>query len=165
MTDIPFIKQMSPKKVTILFVFLLIIIGLFIGAILSAGSINRADQRIKEIDSEAEIKPGFPFFGMTLVTINIFLLIGLIYTHVSIFKKTKSKFLIGLILFLVALLIKSLFAYSSIQLLTTATALKDSNLPVFETLGFSVTGFGGIFILYHIFEFFVLSIFLYVSRE
>jgi hypothetical protein len=165
MANIPFMKKMHPKKVTFLFLLTLIIIGLLFGVIFSAGSINRARQRVAELDPEAEIKPGFPFFGIILVTINIFILFGLIYTHILIFKKTKSRFIIGLILFLVALFIKSLFAYTSIQILTIATALRYSNLEVVETLGFTSTGFGGILILYHIFEFIVLSIFFYVSRE
>jgi hypothetical protein len=165
MVDIPFKKQISPKKVSVLFILTLILIGLVVGTILSIGSINRANQRIGEIDPDAEIRPLFPFLGMTLVTVNIFIILGLLYTHLTIFKKTKSKFLIGLLLFLIALLIKSMFAYSSIQLLTIVTALRNSNLPIVETLEFSGTGFGGIFIFYHIFEFFVLSIFLYVSKE
>ena len=165
MVNIPFVEKMNPKKVTILFITTLIIIGLFVGIILSVGSIYRANQRLQELDEDAKIRPGLPFIGMTLVTINIFILIGLIYTHFTIYKKTKSKFLIGLILFLIALFIKSLFAYASIQVLTIATALKYSSIAVNETLGFSGRGFGGIFILYHLFEFFVLSLFLYFSRE
>jgi hypothetical protein len=165
MADIPFMKKMHPKSITIMFLIILIVFGLFFGILLSAGSINRANERLNEIDPEAEIKPGFPFLGSILVTINMFILIGLIYTHISIFRKTRSKFLIGLILFLVALFIKSLSAYNSIQLLTVATALEYTNIEIVEILGFSSTGFGGVFILYHIFEFIVLSIFFYVSRE
>jgi hypothetical protein len=165
MVNMPFIKEMNPKKISILFILALIIIGLCAGIILSTLSIERANQRIIEIDPEAEIQPTFPFLGLTLITINISLLIGLIYTHISIFRKTKSKFLIGLILFLFALLIKSLFAYISIQSLAVTTALKSITFPIIETLGFSVTGFGGILIFYHMFEFFILIIFLYVSKE
>jgi hypothetical protein len=165
MASIPFIKEMNPKNKSILFILTLIIIGLCAGIIFSTLSIDRANQRIIEIDPEAEIQPTLPFLGMTLITINISLLIGLLYTHISIFRKTKSRFLIGLILFLSALLIKSLFAYVSIQSLAITTALENIISPIIETLDFSVTGFGGILILYHIFEFFVLSIFLYVSKE
>jgi hypothetical protein len=165
MKDMPFIKKINPKNVSILLLIILIVIGLFVGAILSAGSINRANQRVKDIDPDAEVRPGLPFLGITLITINIFILFGLIYTHISIFKKTKSRFLIGLILFLIGLFVKSLFACISIQLLTVATALKYSNPAIVETLGFSGGGFGGILILYHVFELFVLSIFFYVSRE
>jgi hypothetical protein len=165
MVNMPFIKEMNPKKISILFILALIIIGLCAGIILSTLSIERANQRIIEIDPEAEIQPTFPFLGLTLITINISLLIGLIYTHISIFRKTKSKFLIGLILFLFALLIKSLFAYISIQSLAVTTALKSITFPIIDTLGFSVTGFGGILIFYHMFEFFILIIFLYVSKE
>jgi hypothetical protein len=165
MVSIPFIKEMHPKKISILFIIVLIIIGLSAGIILSTFSINRANQRIIEIDPEAEIQPMLPLLGMTLITINISLLIGLLYTHISIFRKTKSRFLIGLILFLSALFIKSLFAYVSIQSLAITIALENITSPIIETLGFSVTGFGGILILYHIFEFFILSIFLYVSKE
>jgi hypothetical protein len=165
MVNMPFIKEMNPKKISILFILALIIIGLCAGIILSTLSIERANQRIIEIDPEAEIQPTFPFLGLTMITINISLLIGLIYTHISIFRKTKSKFLIGLILFLFALLIKSLFAYISIQSLAVTTALKSITFPIIDTLGFSVTGFGGILIFYHMFEFFILIIFLYVSKE
>ncbi len=165
MPHIPFMQQISPKKVTFLFLMTLILLGFILGAVLSAGSIYRANQRVQELDPDARVQIGFPFFGMTLVTVNIFIVLGLLYTHVSIYKKTKSSFLIGLLLFLVALLVKSLFAYASIQTLTIATALKDSNIPLLETLGFSGIGFGLIFILYHVFEFFVLSMFFYVSRE
>jgi hypothetical protein len=165
MVTLPIIKEMHPKKISILFIIVLIIIGLFAGIIFSTFSINRVNQRIIEIDPEAEIQPTLPFLGMTLITINILLLIGLLYTHISIFKKTKSRFLIGLILFIIALLIKSLFAYVSIQSLAITTALENITSPIIETLDFSVTGFGGILILYHMFEFFVLSIFLYVSKE
>jgi hypothetical protein len=165
MVNMPFIKEMNPKKISILFILALIIIGLCAGIILSTLSIERANQRIIEIDPEAEIQPTFPFLGLTMITINISLLIGLIYTHISIFRKTKSKFLIGLIMFLFALLIKSLFAYISIQSLAVTTALKSITFPIIETLGFSVTGFGGILIFYHIFEFFILILFLFVSKE
>jgi hypothetical protein len=165
MVNIPIIKEMDPKSISILFLIILIVIGLLVGVVLSAGSINLANQRVKEIDPEAEVDPVYPFLGITIITINIFILCGLIYTHILIFKKTKSKFLIGLILFLSALLIKSLFAYASIQLLAIATELKYSNVAIVENLTFSITGFAGIILLYHMFEFFVVSIFFYVSRE
>lgn len=165
MVTLPFIKQMHPKQKSMLFILVFIIIGLCAGIILSTLSIERVNERIIEIDPDAEIQPMFPFLGLTLITINISLLIGLIYTHISIFRKTKSQFLIGLILFLIALLIKSLFAYVSIQSLAVTTALRSITFPIIETLGFSFTGFGGILIFYHIFEFFVLCIFLYVSKE
>jgi len=164
MVTLPFIKQMHPKQKSMLFILVFIITGLCAGIILSTLSIERANERIIEIDPDAEIQPTFPFLGLTLITINISLLIGLIYTHISIFRKTKSQFLIGLI-FLIALLIKSLFAYVSIQSLAVTTALRSITFPIIETLGFSFTGFGGILIFYHIFEFFVLCIFLYVSKE
>ena len=165
MVHIPFKEKMHPKNISVLFIVVLIIIGLIVGIILSMGSVYRANKRIDEINPNAQLKPGFPIFGMTLVTINIFLLLGLIYTLVSIFRKTKSKFLLGLLLFLFALLIKSFFAYSSIQLIAIASAIRDSNVPVGEILGFSGTGLGAILIIYHIFEFIALSVFLYVSRE
>ena len=89
MADIPFMKKMHPKNVTILFLIILIVFGLFFGILLSAGSINRANERLNEIDPDAEIKPGFPFLGSIIVTINMFILIGLIYTHITIFRKTR----------------------------------------------------------------------------
>jgi hypothetical protein len=165
MVNIRFIKELHPKKTSILFILVLIIFGLCAGIIVSTFSIDRANQRIIEIDPEAEIQPIFPFLGMTLITINITILIGLLYTNISIFRKTKSSFLIGLILFLFALLIKSLFAYVTIQSLTIVSAIQNNSPTILETLGFSVLGFGGILILYHMFEFFVLSIFFYVSRK
>jgi hypothetical protein len=165
MVNIPSMKKMDPKSISILLLIILIVIGLFVGVVLSAGSINLANERVKEIDPEAEVDPVYPFLGITIITINIFILCGLLYTHISIFKKTKSKFLIGLILFLCALLIKSLFAYATIQLLTIAEVLKYSTEASIANLNFSITGFAGIILLYHMFEFFVVSIFFYVSRE
>ncbi|MBN2603479.1 MAG: hypothetical protein JXA91_05060 [Candidatus Thermoplasmatota archaeon] len=165
MGDMHSIMGMHPKTKTFLLITLLIVIGLFVGIFLSGVSIRRARDRIHEIDPEAELKPGIPLFGMTLLTLNIFFLFALIYTHISIFLKAHSKFLIGLILFLVMLLIKSFFAYWSTQLLTIASALRDPDLPLIATLGFSGTGLGGILIFYHIFEFCVLVVFLYLIRE
>lgn len=165
MPDIPFMKQIHPKKITILFLTTLILLGLIFGAIISIGSINRANQRIQQIDQDAQVQIFLPIVGMTLVTINIFIVLGLLHTHFSIYKKTKSIFLIGLVLFLIALLVKSLFTYGAIQIITIASGLQDSGLLLFENLGFSGIGFGSIFLLYHIFELFVLCIFFYVSRE
>ena len=66
MNNIPFIKKMNPKSVSILFLIILIVIGLLVGVIISAGGIYRANQRVKEIDSEAKVKPGFPFLSKPL---------------------------------------------------------------------------------------------------
>ena len=90
----------------------------------------------------------FFYTAKTVVsTINVTLLIFLLLTYVSIYKKTQSEFTIGLIIFSMVLLLNAL----------------TSNPLVIWTFGFQPFGLGPFALLPDIFTFLALAVLLYLS--
>ena len=90
----------------------------------------------------------FFYIAQTVVsTINVALLVFLIVTYVSIYRKTRSEFTIGLLVFSVVFLMKDLAA----------------NPLVIQAFGFRPFGLGPFAMLPDLFEFVALSVLLYLS--
>jgi len=99
---------------------------------------------------QGDIAGDYEFFyiAKTVVsTINIALLSFLILTYADIYRKTRSQFTIGLLLFSIVFLMKD-FA---------------SNPMVIRASGFSMFGLGPFALLPDLFEFAALSVLLYLS--
>jgi len=90
----------------------------------------------------------FYYAAQTVVsTINIALLVFLLVTYVNIYRKTRSEFTIGLLIFSAALLFKDVAA----------------NPAVIGQFGFRAYGLGPFALLPDVFEFVALSVLLYLS--
>jgi len=91
------------------------------------------------------------------------LLIGLIVIYIKIFFTTNSKYIVGLLLFLIPLFIQSIFSINTLRSLFVSSAIPYFNIR--ESIGFGFGGLGGILIMVSIFEIIGLSILLYLSTE
>jgi hypothetical protein len=100
-----------------------------------------------------EIIPGdieIFYVAQTVVsTINVTLLIFLIITYISIYRKTRSEFTIGLLIFSLAFFVRALTA----------------NPLVIAAFGFRPVGLGPFALLPDMFEFVALSTLLYLSLK
>ena len=149
MNNIPTKKEMDPKAKAIAIIFILLIIGMVVGLILSYISIGFVEERARNLNRNIE-----PYLNLyadmytlhtTIICINIFLLIGLLGIYLDSFRKTHSTFIMGLILFLGVLLVQSIL---SLQVLhAVASAIKDipgllDVLPnMFETIALIILSY------------------------
>jgi len=180
MNEIPYAnkKETTFNKKAIIIILLLFIVGTIAGLILSSVFVDEANDRIEHID-ENPIPPiyGSPFnpqplttseiilptFGVIIVCISTFLLIGAIAIYVKIALKTKSKYILGLLFFLIPLFIQSIFSVTALRSLFVSSAIPYPHIR--ESIGFGTGGFGGILVILSVFEIIGLSILLYLSSE
>jgi hypothetical protein len=101
---------------------------------------------IGEIPGDIE----FFYIAKTMVsTVNIALLAFLILTYADIYRKTRSEFTIGLLIFAIVFLIKDF----------------TSNPMVIHAFGFGLYGLGPFALLPDLFEFVALAVLLYLSAK
>ena len=167
MTDIPYKKEINPKTKARAVVIALIFIGLVVGLVVSGISINLASEAVGDIDPDAQQfvrdLAGTHYWGISIVCIDIFLLVGLILVYVMTFLKTKSKFIFALLIFLGALLMKSIV---SLPLLHASLVKSAISLPITQAaLGYAGSGFGLIVVISYMFEILAMSVLLYLSME
>lgn len=178
------------NKKAILFIVLLIVCGIICGLILSNIFLNDANERIQRFHSKdhyyCENSNGFinetrnesywfhkeplvfsdvviPTGGVIISCISLFLLLGLISNYVKIFFTSKSKYVAGLLLFLIPWLVKSFFSINMLRTLFVSPRIAE--LGMRQTIGFGLTGFGGMVVLLTVFEILGLSVLLYLSSE
>ena len=181
MKHIPINEEKIPvyNKKAIKLIIALVVCGVITGIILSSYFVNEANDRIKHFDEESGpgVFPGvpgeivpltfsdiiIPALGVIIVCISTFLLIGLIAVYMKIFFKSNSKYIVGLLFFLVPLLIQSLSSINALRSLFVSSAIPFSRIR--ESIGFGMGGFGGILVIISIFEIMGLSILLYLSTE
>ena len=135
---------------------LLLVAMLALVAVLAAfWFINVNSQQFPDFGQRRTPPPGFIpgdleyfYAAFTIIsTLNIALLILLLSVFVDIYRKTKSPFTIGLIVFAAAFLVKDL----------------TSSPLVISLLGFRAYGLGPFEFLPGLFEFFALTVLLYLS--
>jgi hypothetical protein len=181
MNETPIKEEKIPtyNKKAIGLLIVLVIGGVVLGLILSNIFVTETNERIQHFNDEFGdyIPPDFPFrvtplttaevflptLGMIVVCISMFLLIGLIAVYFKVFAKTKSKYIAGLLFFLVPLFIQSIFSVSTLRSLFVSPAIPFGDIR--ETIGFEWGGFGQILVVVSIFESIGLSILLYLSNE
>jgi hypothetical protein len=166
---------------SIVLLILLIIGGIVLGLILSSIFISEANDRIEHFNDEFNdlIPPGFPeirvsplttaevflpTLGVIAVCISLLLLVGLIAVYFKVFVKTKSKYIVGLLFFLIPLFIQSIFSVTTLRSLFVSPALPFGH-GIRESIGFEWGGFGQILVVVSIFESIGLGILLYLSNE
>jgi len=158
---------------------LLILCGVMSGLVLSNIFIDEANSRIPLFDDEffLPVPSGFEFrvepltlsevllpsLGVIIVCISVFFLIGLIAVYFKIFTKTKSKYVAGLLFFLVPLFIQSVFSVNTLRSLFVSPAIPFGHIR--ESIGFGFGGLGQILVIVSLFEIIGLSILLYLSTE
>ena len=157
MSDIPYQQKMDPKIKAMAIIIILLIVGLIVGLFLSHVSIqyarNKLSDQIGRIGDRYEIflkaYADMYTLGTSVICINIFLLLGLLGIYIDSFRKTKSTFLFGLLLFIGVLFIQSVLS-----------------LPILQSsLGFGGFNLSLLGVLPNLFETIALVILLYLSME
>jgi hypothetical protein len=181
MNEAPIKEEKIPtyNKKAIGLLIVLVIGGVVLGLILSTIFITETNERIQHFNDEFGdyIPPDFPFrvtplttaevflptLGVIVVCISMFFLIGLIAVYFKVFAKTKSKYITGLLFFLVPLFFQSIFSVSTLRSLFVSPAIPFGGIR--GSIGFEWGGLGQILVVVSIFESIGLSILLYLSNE
>lgn len=182
MKQIPINEEKIPtyNKKAIKLILALVIFGVITGLILSSVFVTEADDRIQHFDDETpppdrwqnmtfRVEPLttseiiLPALGVIVVCISTYLLIGLIAVYFKIFLKTSSKYVVGLLFFLVPLFIQSIFSVNTLRSLFVSSAIPFGHIR--ESIGFGFGGLGQILVIVSLFEIIGLSILLYLSTE
>jgi len=173
-------KILTYNKKAIGLLIVLLIGGIALGLILSNIFVSEANDRIQHFNDEfgPAVSLDFPFrvtplttseiflptLGVIVVCISMFFLIGLIAVYLKVFVKTKSKYIAGLLFFLIPLFIESIFLVNTLRSLFVSSAIPFGH-GIRESIGFGIGGLGGILVVVSLFEIFGLSILLYLSTE
>ena len=104
-----------------------------------------------------------PVTTTILLCITSLILLGLIVTYLKIFKDTKSKYILGLLLVLTPLLIVSTFLIRIVKSLYFSSALEFSLINTF--FGFGINGIGGMISILSVFMIVGVSVLFYLSNE
>ena len=159
-------KKLNPKVKAISAIIGLIIIGTIIGYLISVFSLQIIIAELNKLPIQIDpsrIDKSINYYTGALIclAVEIVLLIGLFYIYIDSYRKTKSIFLIGLNMFILALFIRSIFSVISIQnIATTYIQVSPIVYRTFLTPGFNELNFIG-----YTFEIIALSIFFYLSME
>ena len=181
MKQIPIQEEKIPtyNKKAIKLIIMLVVCGIVTGLILSTIFVTEANNRIESFNEETrpfrpqdvtfEAEPLtlsdviLPSLGVIIVCISMYLLAGLIAVYIKIFLKTSSRYITGLLLFLIPLFIQSIFSVNTLGSLFVSSAIPIEHIR--HSIGFGIGGLGGIIVTVAIFEIIGLSILLYLSTE
>ena len=171
-------KNLIYNKKAIKIILFLIVCGIITGIVLSYVFVIETNQRIQNIiDVDMPFYPGedlnpqlltisdiiLPSIGVTIVCICAYFLLGLIIVYMKIFLKTNSKYIVGLLFFLIPLFIQSILSVNTLRSLFVSPAIPYMHIR--ESIGFGIGGLGGILVMISVFEIIGLSILLYLSTE
>lgn len=166
MNDVQYSKKIQPKTKALAVIFGLIIIGVIIGYVLSLYSLEKILTELNELPiqiPQTRIERSVNYYTAALIclSVEIIVLVGLLYMYLDSYRKTKSRFLIGLNMFIVALFIKSILSVVSLyNMATDYIRFIPYVSRTFLTPGFSELNF-----VVYAFEIIALSILLYLSME
>jgi len=166
-------QQIDPRLRSAVFIIMLIIIGILIGQLVGYVSspylldaIERPHDHFAPPsfmlteDQKQAIINGYTQVSMILCS-EIMLLIGLIYVFIQTYRTTKSKYLIGFILFVGVFFVKSVSYF-----LAMTPLFSDSIRAAPIAIGPLLRGFFGPFgIYFNLFEILAICILIYLSRE
>ncbi len=166
MNDEPYAKKIQPKTKAFIIIFGLIIIGGIIGYAVSVLSLENIFTELNELPiqiPQTRIERSVNYYTAALIClfVEICVLVGLLYMYSDSYRKTKSRFLIGLNMFIIALFIKSILSVVSLyNMATDYIRFIPYVSRTFLTPGFSELNF-----VVYAFEITALSILLYLSME
>ena len=166
MNDVPLIKKLDPKTKAVIAIFGIIIIGVIIGYIISIFSlqiiITELNKLPIQIDPERIDRSVNYYTGALIcVAVEIVLLIGILYLYFDSYRKTKSRFLLGLNIFILALFIRSILSVISLQNIAT----DHIRVSPYVSRTFLTPGFNELNFIAYTFEIIALSILFYLSME
>ena len=141
--------RMDPKAKALVIIFVLLIVGAIIGIAISSVTLRGRLGGGGEAQVLKRVFMDNYMLGTIIVCMNLCLLLGLFGSYISSFRKTKSSFLLGLVVFLGVLFMKSLLSLPIISIM----------------LGNSLYQSGIFSILPNMFETIALIILFYLSME
>lgn len=162
----------GPRGKAFLLIFCLAATGALLGWILSDQMIDEANEflareQMRQPWADIQLLSGanviLPTLGVIVVCISICLMIGLIGLQIMLFAKTKSKYVLSLLVFLVPLLVKSVFLVGALGGLFISAGLPEN--PAHSTLNFSGFGLGNLLVICAVFESAAIGALLYLSME
>ena len=166
MNEVSFIKKLSPNTKAIVTILGLIVIGIIIGYVISIFSLqiiitelNKLPVQINPIRIERSVN--YYTGALVCLGVEILLLIGLLYMYCDSYRKTKSRFLIVLNMFILALFIRSILSVVSLQNVAT----EYIKVSPYVSRTFLTPGFNELNFVVYIFEIIALSILLYLSMK
>lgn len=166
MNDESYSKKIKPKIKALAIIFGLIIIGGIIGYAVSIVSLENILAELNELPiqiPQTRIERSVNYYTAALIclSVEITVLIGLLYVYLDSYRQTKSRFLIGLNMFIVALFIKSILSVGSLYNMATDYI----RFIPYVSRTFLTPGFNELNFVVYAFEITALSIFLYLSME
>jgi len=160
------IKKLKPRTKAIITIFGLIIIGIILGYVISIFSLEIIIAELNKLPIQIDpvrIDRSVNYYTGALVclAVQIVILIGLLFVYCDSYRKTKSRFLIGLNMFILALFIRSVLSVVSLQNIATDYI----RVSPYVSRTFLTPGFNELNFVVYIFEIIALSILLYLSME
>jgi hypothetical protein len=159
-------NKLNPKTKAIASIFGLIIIGIIFGYTISIFSLQNIISELNNLPIQIDpirIDRSVNYYTGALIclAIEIILLIGLFYVYFDSYRKTKTRFLISLNIFILALLIRSIISTISLQNI----ANDFIKVSPYVSRTFLTPGFNELNFIAYTFEIIALSILLYISME
>jgi len=166
-------QNINQKIRTIIFILTLIVIGLVIGKVVGIASSSYLLENIERPydphmppsfelseDQKQSIITGYTNVAMILC-VEISLLLGLIYVFLQTYRQTKSRYLIGFLLFVGVFFVKTVSYFLAMTPLITSSvrAAPIAIDPLFRGI------FGPFGVYFKLFEIIAISILIYISRE
>jgi hypothetical protein len=164
--------SIGPRGKAFLLIFCLVATGALLGWILSSQMVDDANDflaraKARQPWADIQLLSGtnviLPTLGVIVVCTSICLMIGLIGVQIMLFAKTQSKYVLSLLVFLVPLLVKSVFLVGALGGLFISAGLPEN--PAHTTLNFSGFGLGNILVICAVFESAAMGALLYLSME
>ncbi len=166
MKEKQYIKNLNPQVKTFLVIMGLIIAGVIFGYIISQFSLQTLIYEIENLPiqiDQSRISRSIDYYvgAVIILTIELVLLIGVLYVYLDSYKNIKSRYLIVLNLFIIALVVKSALSIISlhnvaIEYIQVIPYVSRTFLtPGFSILNFVITGI----------EIIAMSILVYIGME
>jgi hypothetical protein len=159
-------QKINPKIKAIIAIFGLIGIGIVIGYVISISSLEIILTEVNELPIKipsARIDRSVNYYtgAVICLAVEVTVLIGLLYVYTDSYRKTKSRFLIGLNMFIVALFIRSIISIITLHNIAT----EYIRFIPYVSRTFLTPGFSDLNFIVYTFEIIALSILLYLSME
>ena len=166
MNEISLIKKLNPKAKAAIAIFGLIIIGVILGYTISVFSLQVIIAELNKLPIQIDpvrIDRSVNYYtgALICVAVEIALLIGILYLYIDSYRKTKSRFLLGLNMFILALFIRSILSVISLQNIAT----DHIRVSPYVSRTFLTPGFNELNFIAYTFEIIALSILFYLSME
>jgi hypothetical protein len=160
------LKNLNLKKKSIIIIFVLIIIGIVVGYLISAFSLQIIIAELNKLPIKIDtirINRSINYYtgALVCVAVEILLLIGILFVYLNSYRKTKSWFLLGLNVFILALFIRSFLSVINIHNM----ASEHIRISPYISRTFLTPGFNELNFVAYAFEIIALSVLLYLSME